>query len=96
MPGVTLDRGRIDTSYLHSEEMDEVLARCSVAAWRQAGWELVEGTGCGRASHHLVEVHVGLEIARMCGHCGRVYLSGRIDEKLAKYAATRGGLKEVS
>ena len=90
------DRGSIDSRWMKNPDMEEVLARCQPEQWKAAGWAIIDGPACQRSGHCLVEVHVGVEIGQMCGRCGRVYLTGRIDERLAKYAASRQQLKEVS
>lgn len=91
------DRGLVDT-WSKPADMDAVLDNCQPDQWRAAGWEVTREASptCQRSGHCLVEVHVGVEIGQMCGRCGRVVLTGRIDERLAKYAASRQQLKEVS
>ena len=82
---------------LVADEMDSILDRCAPEQWQAAGWALKRSDPtCRRRGHPLVEVYVGVEHATMCAVCGRVYLSGRINERLARYASTREQLKEAS
>lgn len=82
---------------LVADELEAILDRCAPEQWQAAGWVLARSEPtCRRRGHPLAEVYVGFEHGTMCAVCGRVYLSGRINQRLVQYASQRQSLQEAS